>query len=184
MLHRKHLSDTVSRKSYELFPWMDVLSSCCANLWLLSNREFFLLQTSASSRQGSSFNQSSLLSSSTPVSNQVSTTQTKTETQSSGKFPPNKPMVVSIQQGKVVTKQPGSVMFPFERNDFNPRSQEVLNKTYTDHKSYSKLYNLILKQGFELQKPLYDSQSKLRDKLTYEQLLQGTKSYLARIKDF
>lgn len=93
-------------------------------------------------------------------------------------------MVVSIQQGKVVTKQPGSVMFPFERNDFNPRSQEVLNKTYTDHKSYSKLYNLILKQGFELQKPLYDSQSKLRDKLTYEQLLQGTKSYLARIKDF
>lgn len=43
MLHRKHLSDTVSRKSYELFPWMDVLSPCCANLWLLSNREFFLI---------------------------------------------------------------------------------------------------------------------------------------------
>ncbi|XP_046567372.1 uncharacterized protein LOC124275758 [Haliotis rubra] len=61
----------------------------------------------------------------------------------------------------------------FRRSDFNPASQTVLDKAYTDHKHFYRLNTTILDEGSNLKQEVIDLYRKAGETLSYEQLIQG-----------
>lgn len=73
----------------------------------------------------------------------------------------------------VIIEQPRSITTALTRADFNPRSQQVLDKAYTSHRHFYKLNETILDQANEMKEDVWDLKGRPGEMLTYEQLIQG-----------
>ena len=80
----------------------------------------------------------------------------------------------------VIIEQPRSITTALTRADFNPRSQQVLDKAYTSHKHFYKLNETILDQANDMKEDVWDMKGRPGEMLTYEQLIQG----ISREKSF
>lgn len=73
----------------------------------------------------------------------------------------------------VIIEQPRSITTALTRADFNPRSQQVLDKAYTSHRHFYNLNETILDQANDMKEDVWDMKGRPGEMLTYEQLIQG-----------
>ncbi|KAJ8309359.1 hypothetical protein KUTeg_014233 [Tegillarca granosa] len=73
----------------------------------------------------------------------------------------------------VVIEQPRPLTETFTRNDFNPRSQNVVEDAYTRHSKFYKFNEKLMSQADEMKKEVWDVKGKPGEMLTYEQMIQG-----------